>query len=102
MKIDIKYPEDHFSMVEDNLKDMVSQLGKEKKMLSNVPIAFSFLEYFISGLIGEETIRQEYMKRSLIQILAYHGYDNLKLIILTDEEHAFRMELFKRITTFIY
>lgn len=97
MKIDIKYPEDHFSMVEDYLKDMVSQLGKEKKMLSNVPIAFSFLEYFISGLIGEETIRQEYMKRILIQILAYHGYDNLKLIILTDEEHALEWNYLKEL-----
>lgn len=82
MQIDIKYPEDHFSMVEDNLKNMVSELGKEPKLLPNVPVVFSFRENYISGLIGEEQLSGEYMRRILIQILAYHSYDNLKIVVL--------------------
>lgn len=97
MQIDIKYPEDHFSMVEDNLKDMVSALGKEPKLLSNVPVEFSFVENYISGLIGEEQLIGEYMRRLLIQILAYHSYDNLKIVILTDEEHEYQWKFLKNI-----
>ncbi len=97
MKIDIKYPEEHFSMIEDNLKDMVLQLGKEKKLLQDVPIAFSLIEYFISGIIGDELEITEYMKRILIQILAYHGYDNLKIVILTDEEHEYQWNYLKEL-----
>lgn len=97
MQIDIKYPEDHFSMVEDNLKNMVSELGKEPKLLPNVPVVFSFIENYISGLIGEEQLTGEYMRRLLIQILAYHSYDNLKIVILTDEEHEYQWKFLKNI-----
>ena len=86
MKIDIKYPEDHFSMVEDNLKDMVSKLGNEPKLLSNVPIVYSIYDHFISGLVGDDQISNEYMKRLILQLLAFHSYEDLKIIILTDEE----------------
>lgn len=97
MKIDIHYPEDHFSMVEDNLKDMVSKLGNEPKLLSNVPVAYSFYHNYVSGIIGHEMIRSEYMRRMLIQILAFHSYDDLKIIILTDEENEYQWKFLKDI-----
>jgi len=97
MKIDIKYPEEHFSMVEDNLKDMVSQLGSEPKMLSNVPVPFSFLKNYISGIIGDEQMVGNYMRSLLIQILAFHSYDDLKIIILTDEEKEYQWKFLKDI-----
>ena len=95
MKIDIKYPEDHFSMIEDNLKDMVSKLGNEPKMLNNVPVIFSFLKNNISAIIGENDLVAEYMRRLLVQILAYHSYDCLKLIILSDEENEYKWKFLK-------
>ena len=97
MKIDIKYPEDHFSMTEDNLKDMVSALGNEPKNLENVPIPFSFIENYISGLIGDESLVADYMKTLLVQILAFHAYDNLKIVVLTDEEKEYKWEFLKSI-----
>ena len=97
MKIDIKYPEEHFSMVEDNLKDMVSKLGNEPKLLSNVPITYSFFDNFISGIIGEEHITREYMRKLLIQILAFHSYDDLKIVVLTDDENEYKWQFLKTI-----
>ncbi len=97
MKIDIKYPEDHFSMVEDNLKDMVSELGNEPKTLSNVPLVFSFLKNNISAIIGENDLVAEYTRRLLVQILAYHSYDCLKIAILTDEENEYKWSFLKKI-----
>ena len=95
MEIDIKYPEDHFTMAEDNLKDMVSKLGKEPKMLENVPVVYSLYKNYISGIIGNEEITNEYMRNLLIQILAFHSYDDLKLVIITDEEKAENWKHFK-------
>lgn len=96
MQIDIKYPDDHFSMVEDNLKEMVSKLGKEPKLLSNVPVNFSLRKNFISGIIGNKEIN-EYTRRLLIQILALHSYDDLKIVILTDEEKRYQWDYFRNI-----
>lgn len=95
MKIDIKYPEEHFSMVEDNLKDMLSKLGNEPKLLSNVPVVYSFIENFVSGIIGDDYTASEYMRRILIQILAFHSYDDLKIIVLTDDENEYQWQFSK-------
>ncbi len=85
MKININYPEEHFSLDEDNLKDMVAELGKEEKILIDVPVPYSFKEHYISGLFGLSNLH-DYMRRLLIQILAFHSYEDLKIVILTDEE----------------
>ena len=95
MQIDIKYPEDHFSMVEDNLKDMALKLGQEPKVLANVPVVTSLKENFITGIIGNELIN-EYTRRILLQLLALHSYDDLKIIFLTDEEKDFEWKSFKQ------
>ncbi len=96
MKIDIKYPEDHFSMAEDNLKDMVSTLGREPKMLIDVPIVLSLVKTYITGFIGEGDI-SEYIRKLLIQLLALHSYDDLKIIVLTDEENEYKWDFLKNI-----
>ena len=95
MKIDVHYPEEHFTMDEDNLKKMVETLGSEPKLLENVPFEFSFIEHYISGLIGEEQTIGEYMRRLLIQILAFHSYDDLKIVIFTDEENEYQWKFLK-------
>lgn len=97
MKINIKYPEDHFSMTEDNLKDMMSKLGNEPKVLTNVPVVYSFIEDYISGIIGENDLTAEYFRRILIQLLAFHSYDDLKIIVLTDEENEYKWEFLKSV-----
>jgi len=95
MEIDIRYPEEHFSMAEDNLKEMVMKLGNEPKLLSGVPVPFSFLDNYISGIIGDDIVISNYMKTLLIQILAFHSYDDLKIIILTDEEKEYNWKFLK-------
>ena len=86
MKININYPEEHFTMEEDNLRSLVLRLGQEPKNLENVPVPYSLKEHFISGVFGMNYLH-DYVKRLLIQLLAFHSYDDLKIIILTDEEH---------------
>ena len=98
MKIDIKYPEDHFSMVEDNLKDMVMKLGKEPKELRDVPIVFSLLNNYISALIGNKEIISEYARKLLVQILTHHSYDELKIVVLTDEDNEYRWKFLKKVS----
>lgn len=95
MKIDIKYPEEHFSMTEDNLKELVNKLSNEPKLLLNVPIVFSFAKSYISGLVGEEQLTSEYMRQLIVQLLAYHSYGDLKIIIFTNEENAYQWKFLK-------
>ena len=42
--MEIKYPEEHFSMEEDDLKDIITDLVTESKDIENVPITLNFRE----------------------------------------------------------
>ncbi len=97
MKIDLKYPEKHFTMAEDNLKQMVESLGNEPKNLNQVPVIMSLKDNFISGIIGDYFNISEFTKRMLIQILALHSYDDLKVVILTNEENEFQWNFIKTV-----
>lgn len=97
MKIDFNYPESHFELEEDNLKEMVENLGKEPKLLENVPYVYSYVENYISAIVGDETLVGEYAKRIVLQLLSFHSYDDLKIVILTDNENEYKWKFLKTI-----
>ena len=89
MKIKIKYPEEHFTMVEDNLNDTARELGQEPKQIQDVSIPLSLSKENILGIIGKNSQTSNYMSELFLQIMAFHSYDDLKIIMLTnkDKEH---------------
>ena len=87
MLINISYPEEKFTLEEDKLKSLVGRLGSEPKILENVPIPYSLKRNYISGIYGHDYL-YEFLKKIIIQILAFHSYDDLKIIVLTDDEHV--------------
>ncbi len=87
MSIKINYPEEHFSIDFDKMKDILNKLVNEPKELSDVPIPYSFYDKKITAVIGEYTISKRLMDNVILQLIAFHSYDNLKIIILTSEEH---------------
>ena len=95
MKIDIQYPEEHFTLVEDNLKNLLSQLGNEPKVLSNVPISFSLIENYVTAIVGSEQVTGETVRRILLQLLTFQSYDDLKIVTLTDEENEYQWKFLK-------
>lgn len=95
MFINMPIPEKHFQMEEDDLEKKVTELYDEKRMLENVPVVYSFIKNYVSGFIGEDIITHEYIKQILIQLLAFHSYDNLKIVVLTDEENEHYFEFLK-------
>lgn len=92
MKIDIKYPEEHFSMDEDNLKDIVNKLGSEPKILKDAPFPFSLFQNNILSVIGKSNEICEYVRRLLLQIITFHSYDDLKIVFLTNKDKEYDWE----------
>ena len=86
MKIKIKYPEEHFSLEDDILKKMVSNLGEEPKNLINVPITISLYEKYIVALIGQHLYSKKLIDNMLFQLFTFHSYDELKVVILTNKD----------------
>ena len=83
MKIDIHYPEEHFSLDEDNLLDMVHALGQKKRILNDVPITYSFYENHVTGIVGDSIITKALIDRIVLQIMANYSYDEVKFVTFT-------------------
>jgi len=96
--IDIKYPESHFTLEEDDLKDIITDLVNESKDLDNVPITLNFRENNKVGIIGDKTIMNSFIDNLMLQIMAYHGYDMLRVIILTNDINKNYWDKYRNLT----
>ncbi len=97
MKLKISYPEEHFSMVEDDLKDIADKLSREPKILKGVPVPYSFLDNNITSVVGDYGYRSDYIKKILLQIIAFHSYVDLKIVIFTDNDKKSNWEHIKNL-----
>ena len=85
----VSYPAEHFSMEdEDNLMGYLRDLEKETKMLENVPVTYSFQEKYVTGLIGAKNVLNPFLKGLLLQMMAFHGYDTLKIVVFTNDRNS--------------
>ena len=85
----LSYPEEHFSMEdEDNLASYVRQLGEETKVLNNVPVTYNFIEKYVTAIIGQKYVVDSFLKGLLLQMFAYHAYDDLKIVVFTNSENS--------------
>lgn len=88
LKGNISFPEEHFSLEDDNLLKEVYKLGAESRMLENVPISLSFVRNRITAIIGMATMKQQFIEGLILQMAAYHSYEDLKIVLLTNEKNA--------------
>lgn len=86
VNLDIKYPEEHFTIDEDDLRSITNTLVSESKDLENVPITISFVEKYISALVGDSPIIEKISYGLILQLIAYHSYDDLKIVFFTNED----------------
>lgn len=95
MKINMKKEEEHFTLTNDELKDMMQKLINEDKFLEDVPITVNLMKNYIQALIGEEKYLQDEIDKIILQLVAFQSYDNLKIVILTDEDNSYKWKYLK-------
>ena len=91
----INFPEEHFSIETDNLLSEVYKLGAESRMLENVPISLSFITNRVVAIIGSAQNKQQFIEGLILQMLTYHSYEDLKLIIMTNDKNSSKWDYLK-------
>ncbi len=86
--IEIEYAEEDFSVKDDVLKDELNELVKKFDYVEEAPLNFSFLKNRISAIVGNFGILQLFFESMLLQIMTFHLYSELKIVVLTSENHA--------------
>lgn len=91
----LSIPEEHFSIKDDELLKEVYKIGTTSKLLENVPVTINFIEKNITAIIGTGSNKKHFLDGLLLQILTYHSYEDLKIVVLTNEQNKDNWEYLK-------
>ena len=86
LDVDIQYPEEDFTIDEDELRKMADQLVEDFKYIENVPIGYSFYENKITAVMGFTNNTIKFIYNVILQIITFYSYEDVKLVIFTSEE----------------
>lgn len=100
LDLEVDYQEKHFSMDDDNLQDAMIALGKEEKVLENVPLSVSLTENRTIGIYGNARNTYNLLHTIVLQLVTLHGYDEVKIMLLIDEEDTTQWDFVKFIPHF--
>ncbi len=92
LKANIQYSERQFTVDQDNLTEAMYQFGEEKRWLRDVPVCLSLAQRFVSGVYGDKKTLYLYAKSLILQIIALHSYDEVKLVLIYDESDGAEFE----------
>ena len=95
LKGKITAPEKHFSLKDDALLQEVYDVGATSRTLENVPISLNFIQKNIVAIIGTGLNKKQFIDGLVLQTLTYHSYEDLKIVILTNEQNKSNWEYLK-------
>ena len=81
---DIRFPDEHFSVEDDDLRDAVFAEARTPRVLHDVPLALSLIDKRIAGVVGEQGQTDSYLRGLVAQIAALHSYEEVKIVVLCD------------------
>lgn len=84
---DLSFPEQRFSIDDDIMREEVNRFSEEKQIISEVPVVYSLVEHRVSGIVGDRRAVNGILNNLLVQIAAFHSYDEVKLVFLCDDSH---------------
>ncbi len=96
--MDIKFnDDDDFEIEEDPLKNEASAIVQKNKNLNRVPVGYSFYNKKATAIMGMEDKFDGFIKDIILQLVTYHSYDDLKIVILTDKKNESKWEVYKNL-----
>lgn len=94
--ISIRMPDTHFSLEEeDDLVKTLRGIVDDSKYISEAPLAFSLAENNMSAILGEKVLCDKLLDNIFLQIIAFHPYSDLKIVVFTSPENESRWEYLK-------
>ena len=93
--VNVKAPQEHFTLDEDNLREMVFEVDKNSKTLIDVPITLDIAEQTILSFVFNCTYQNTYFDNIITQIISQQSALDLKIVILTNEDNESRWNAYK-------
>ena len=87
LNVKINYTKPDVIQDNDKLLDEIDSVLDEFKYINNAPFVFSFNKENSLSIIGSRENTDRYIKTILLQLLVFHDYNNLKLVVLTSDKY---------------
>ena len=100
-KIEINYEKEKFTLAEDNLKNLLFDKAGSEKKIKEVPVTLSLTEKNIVAITSDLKNGYQFLDSLIVQLLAYHSYEDLKIVVLTSNENENYFEYLK-LTPFVW
>ena len=91
----IEYPDEGFTIEEDELKKQADKLVEKNKYIKDVPIGYSFSENRITAIMGNEKKFYDFINNIILQIVTFYSYDDVKFVVFTNEKNASHWDYIK-------
>lgn len=96
-KIQVKAPEEHFSLDEDNLLEESYKIKDKYNHVDGAPVVVSLKASDVTSLICEANNKDTFINELILQLIVLHSSLDLKIVLLTKEENTSRWEFMKYI-----
>lgn len=73
----------------------VYKLGSASRTLENVPVSLSFVRNNNTAIIGNTSNKNLFIQGLILQMVAYHSYEDLKIVVMTSETNASNWDYMK-------
>ncbi len=88
LKVKLDYPSEHFTLEEDTLDQKMRLIIENNKEIEGTPIVESLVEKNILAITGKYEYIKPYVDILILQMIALHSYDELKIIVLTNKARS--------------
>lgn len=86
--IKIDKPREQFSMEdEDNLFGELQNVISDSKLIKAAPLTVNLVERNITAIVGNPVLVKQFIDGVFLQIMAFHAYTDLKIIVYTKKEN---------------
>lgn len=95
--IQLKTPKQGFQLYEDELRNLPVELTKKYGVLNDVPMTLDFFHNRTIGVIGDQDHIQSILCETILNIIALHSSEEVKLILIAPPKQAHYFEIFKNV-----
>jgi len=93
----LKIPRQGFQLYEDEMRDLPTALAEKYSTLSNVPLTLDILNNRTIGIIGSQKNIQAILYEIILNVIALHAYDEVKLAIVATPKRAEEFRAFRNV-----
>lgn len=95
LDVQISYPEEGFTIEENELRKKADEIVDEFKYIENVPIGYSLYKNKITAVMGVGHKIYGFINNIILQLITFYSYEDVKLVVFTNQKNKDRWEYIK-------